>query len=250
MNINYRYFGKGDETIVFIHGLSDDMTYWMSLSEHLKDSYKILLYDIRGHGESQFEYFTIDTLVEDLHDLLLKENIEKATLVGFSLGGNIALEFSIRYPEIVEKLILMATFSEFDEQLESTFIEFRNALNVSFEEFYDVIINYVLPKDIIDRHHEELEFIKYEKAKTANLEAILCGVEAGFDFNCTDRLQLIDAETLIMAGRDDEIVSINLLKILNDNIKNSNLIVFDDTKHNLLIGGNIEEILGLMRKFI
>ena len=90
----------------------------------------------------------------------------------------------------------------------------------------------------------------FKKAKTANLEAILCGVEAGFDFNCTDRLQLIDAETLILAGRDDEIVSINLLKILNDNIKNSNLIVFDDTKHNLLIGGNIEEILGLMGKFI
>ena len=250
MKINYMYFGQGDETIVFIHGLSDDINYWSGLSEHLKNRYKILLYDIRGHGKSEFEEFNIEVLVEDLYGLLLKENIEKASLVGFSLGGNIALDFTIRYPEIVEKLVLMASFSEFDEQLESKFIEFRNALNVSFEEFYDVIIKYVLPEDIIDMHCKELELIKHEKAKTANIEAILCGVEDGFNFNCTSHLQSIDVPTLILVGRDDEIISMNLSQILNNNIKNSRMVVFDNTKHNLLIGKNIDEILKLMCEFL
>ena len=55
---------------------------------------------------------------------------------------------------------------------------------------------------------------------------------------------------MILAGRDDDIISLKLSEILNDNIKNSQLMIFDDTKHNLLIGKNISEILELMRKFL
>ncbi|MBQ9026467.1 MAG: alpha/beta hydrolase, partial [Methanobrevibacter sp.] len=212
--------------------------------------YKILLYDIRGHGKSELGDFSIDILVEDLHDLISKLSIKKASLVGFSLGGNVALGFALKYGEIVEKLVLMASFSQCDRQLEDKFIEFRDALDVSFEEFYDVIINYVLPEDILEKNREALNLIKHEQAKTANIEAIKCGVNMGFGFNCTDQLSHVNAPTLILAGRDDEIVSLDLAEILNENIKNSQLIVFDDTKHNLLIGRNISEILKLIRQFI
>ena len=250
MKTNYQYFGEGEKTIVFIHGLGNDLNYWILLSSQLNNEYKILLYDIRGHGKSEFKDFTIDSLVNDLYELLLKENIDKISLVGFSLGGNIALAFTIKYPEIVEKLVLMASFSECDSQLTSRFLEFRNALEVSFEEFYDVIMDYVLPQDILNKNREALELIKYEKAKTDNIEAIMCGVEIGFDFNMTDRLQDISAPTLILSGRDDEIISLEIAEILNRNIKNSRLVVFENTKHNLLIGNNVDEILNLIRQFI
>ena len=58
------------------------------------------------------------------------------------------------------------------------------------------------------------------------------------------------AKTLIMAGRDDDIVSIDLAEILNENIGDSRLVIFDNTKHNLLIGRNIDDILQLIRQFI
>ncbi|WP_407380996.1 alpha/beta fold hydrolase [Methanobrevibacter sp.] len=250
MKTNYVYFGKGSKTIVFIHGLSDDLNYWMKLASHLKSEYRILLYDIRGHGKSEFGDFSIDMLVSDLYELLCSEKIEKASLVGFSLGGNIALSFAIKYPQIVERLILMASFSQCDENLESKFMEFRDALDISFEEFYDVIINYVLPDDILNRHREDLEFIKIQQAKNANLKAIKAGVDMGFGFNCTGHLNEVSAKTLIMAGRDDVIVSLDLAEILNENIRDSRLVIFDNTKHNLLIGRNIDDILQLIRQFI
>ena len=250
MEMNYLLEGSGDKTIVFIHGLSDNLCFWQKLSQHLKDEYQILLYDIRGHGKSPYVPFTMDSLACDLHDLLLKLNIEKCSLIGLSMGGNIALSFALKYPDMAEKLIIMSSFSRADDNLKSKFDEMENAIRNSYEEFYDMMIKYVLPKDVFEKNKELLELYKNESAKSANIEAIENGIDIGRDFSITDRLKCISNPALILAGRDNELTVPALSKILNDNIENSQLVVFDNTKHNLLIGRNISEILKLIRKFI
>lgn len=250
MEMNYAVEGSGDKTVVFIHGLSDSMEYWRVLSSSLHDDYMMVLYDIRGHGKSLYEPFTIDLLVDDLYNLLLKLNIEKTSLIGFSLGGNIALSFAVKYPDIAERLVIMSSFSECDENLKSKFKELRYAINKSYEDFYDAIIHYVIMDDVFNRNREVLEIVKRESAKTANLEAIANGIDMGFDLNISDQLCGIDNPTLILAGREDDLISQDLTDIMKNNIKNSNMVVFDDIKHNLLIGDNVSEILRLIRKFI
>ena len=251
MKVNYVFEGNGYKTIVFIHGLSDDLEYWRKLSSRLKDEYKILLYDIRGHGKSLGENnFTMDLLAEDLHNLFSKLNIEKASLIGLSLGGNIALEFTVRYPKLVDKLILMSSFSENDDNLTAKFKEFKKAINISYEAFFDTIVKYVLPQDIYYENMEVLETVKNMKSGTANIKAIENGIDIGVNFNITAQLSEIEKPTLILNGADDDIISLDLARILNDNIKNSRLIIFDNTKHDLLIGDNIPEILTLIRRFI
>ena len=252
MKINYLYEGNGDKTLVFIHGLSDSLEYWQVLSSALTDDYKVLSYDIRGHGGSDYgnEKLTIDLLRDDLYNLFLKLNIEKATIIGFSLGGHIALSFILKYPELCDKMILMSTFSESDDNLISKSQEFKQAINISYEAFYDVIIKYVIPKSVYDENKDVLEYVKMQNAKTANLKAIGDAIDIISNFNITDQLSKIDNQTLILAGHDDDIVSLDLIQILNDNIKNSELVIFDNTKHNLLIGENVREILKLLRQFL
>jgi pimeloyl-ACP methyl ester carboxylesterase len=252
MNISYIFEGESDKTLVLIHGLSDSLQYWQRLSSRLNDEYQILRYDIRGHGQSDLgdEDFTIDLLVDDLHHLISELDLDKVSLIGFSMGGNIALAFAIKYPESVDRLIVMSSFSENDENLKSRFIEFQNAIDISFETFYDVIINYVLPEDVIERNREVLECAKIQSAKTANPEGIRMGIDMGSSFSITGRLSSISAPTMILQGRDDDIVSMHLADVLNDNIRNSQLMVFDDTKHNLLIGRNFDEIIELIRIFL
>lgn len=250
MEINYVYEGSGDKTIVFIHGLSDSLEYWQGLAKHLNNEYNVLIYDIRGHGKSPYEPFTMDMLVDDLHGLLLKLNIKKASLIGLSLGGNIALSFAIEYLDIVEKLIIMSSFSEVDENLKSKFFEFKKAIDISYEALFDCMIRYVLPDDVFEENKEFLEILKMEASKTVNPEAIKNGISIGENFYVTDKLSTINHPTLILAGRDDEITDIGLAKILNENIINSKLTVFDNTCHNLLIGGNIKEIIKLIRQFV
>ena len=65
----------------------------------------------------------------------------------------------------------------------------------------------------------------------------------GMDLNITNQLGNLDNPTLILAGREDDLISIDLINILKDNIKNSKVIIFDEIKHNLLIGENISKIL-------
>ena len=252
MEVNYIFEGSGDKTIVFIHGLADSLEYWMGLYSMLKNEDKILLYDVRGHCNSSLgeNEFTMDLLAEDLHNLFLKLNIEKASLVGLSLGGNIALTFTLKYSEFVDKIILMSSYSENDDNLTSKLIEFKNTINISYEVFFDNMVKYVIPQEVYDENREVLEVVKNMKAETANIKAIENGIDVVINFNITDQLSKIENKTLILYGIDDDIVSLNLAQVLNNNIKNSELIIFDNTKHNLLIENNISKILKLIKEFI
>lgn len=252
MKINYVFEGHGDKTIVFVHGLMDSLEYWRRLSSSLNDEYRTLIYDIRGHGDSPLgdDAFNIDTLVDDLYNLFLKLGIEKASLVGLSMGGNIVLSFAIRYPDLVDKIVLMSTYSETDDNLESILLEFKQAISISYEAFFDVIIRYVIPEKVYDQNKDALEILKREKAKKANIDSIKNGIDVGLDFNVTHDLNKIDCPALILAGRDDDIISLELCNILKSNIKNSDLIIFENTKHDVLFGRNLSEVSELLRRFL
>ena len=251
ISINYKLEGEG-KRIVFVHGLSDSLKYWNIISLELKEKYQVLSFDLRGHGKSTDEdkKTTIDLYHEDLYQLLNALNIDDAVFIGFSLGGNVILDFAIKHPEMVNGLIVMSSFPEHTGELEKVFDEFREAIDKGFVEFYDVIIPYVLPKDILEENREILEGIKYEGAKVANVEGIRKGIEAGYDFNITDELSQINTPTLVLAGRDDDLTNLEIQKKISDNIEDSKLIVFDNTKHNLLIGRNITEILKIIDEFM
>jgi pimeloyl-ACP methyl ester carboxylesterase len=68
------------------------------------------------------------------------------------------------------------------------------------------------------------------------------------DFDIEDELSRIDVPTLVLAGRYDEIIPLESQKELHGKIKNSRLIVFDDVRHNLLVGKNNEKILDILKK--
>lgn len=248
--MNYKIDGQG-ETLVFIHGLSDSLLYWEFLASNLKDNYRVLRFDLEGHGESELrnDEITIDTYVNDLLGLLDELNIGKFHLIGFSLGGAIALDFTVKHPQMVDSLVLMSSFCKVDEYLEDIFNRFRNALESSFEDFYDLILPMVLCPDVIDNNFEELEFYKNIASKTANAQAYVKAIDAGSDFNVENELSEIDVLTLVLAGKYDDLTLLESQKDMQGKIKNSKLMVLDDVKHNLLIGENNEKILEILRDF-
>jgi 2-succinyl-6-hydroxy-2,4-cyclohexadiene-1-carboxylate synthase len=109
ININYRIFRKGTP-LVLIHGFSSSWEMWLPLIKDLPDKYQVIVYDIRGHGLSTApsgeENYSLDILVNDLHDLLGYLGVKEAVVGGLSLGGAIALGFAYRYPEFVKELLI------------------------------------------------------------------------------------------------------------------------------------------------
>lgn len=247
--MNYKLEGSG-ETLVFIHGLSDSLLYWEYLASNLKDQYQVLRVDLRGHGESELkdDELTIGLFADDLHSLLRELNIGKVGLIGFSLGSAVALDFAIRYPQMVSSLVLMSSFYRVDEHLENIFNQFKNALDNGFGDFYDLILPMVLCPDVINDNLENLEALKEFASLSANTQAYIQACDAGLDFDVEDKLSQIDVPTLILAGKYDEITVLESQKELQRKITNSKLIVFDDVKHNLLVGKNNEKILNILKK--
>ena len=247
--MNYKLEGSG-QTLVFIHGLSDSLLYWEYLASNLKDQYQVLRVDLRGHGESELkdDELTIGLFADDLHSLLRELNIGKVGLIGFSLGSAVALDFAIRYPQMVSSLVLMSSFYRADEHLENIFNQFKNALDKGFGDFYDLILPMVLCPDVINDNRENLEVLKEFASLSANTQAYIQACDAGLDFDVEEKLSQIDVPTLILAGKYDEITVLESQKELQRKITNSKLIVFDDVKHNLLVGKNNEEILNILKK--
>ncbi len=109
-----RRLGNGKNPLLVIHGGPDwDHHYLIPPFEMIADHYPVLLFDIRGCGGStKFgipEKYSIEQVVEDLVQLLDKEGISKAWLLGFSFGGRILLRFAKKYPHRVKALVLAST---------------------------------------------------------------------------------------------------------------------------------------------
>lgn len=107
IQLNFIEQGQG-QPMVFLHGNGEDSSYFVHQIAHFSKSYRVIAIDTRGHGQSPRgeKPFAIKQFAEDLKDFLDTRNIAKAIILGFSDGGNIALEFALKYPERVEKLIL------------------------------------------------------------------------------------------------------------------------------------------------
>jgi len=248
--MNYKVEGTG-ESLVFIHGLSDSLLYWEFLASNLKNDYQVIRMDLRGHGESDIgkDKITVELLSNDLNDLLSELNIKKAHLIGFSLGGAVTLDFAINYPEKVSSIVLMSSFSNSDEYLTEVFTQLRNALGIGFEEFYDLILPMVLCPDVIEDNREELEALKNLASKTANTDAYIKATDACMDFNVENQLSKINIPTLILAGHYDNISLPDSQRKIHEKISNSKFVIFENTKHNLLVGKNNQKILDILKDF-
>ena len=107
IRLHYTEHGSGIPFIL-LHGNGEDGSYFVHQIEYFKNRYRVIALDTRGHGQSPRgeKPFTIRQFAEDLHDFMDEKGIEKAHILGFSDGGNIALIFALKYPERVDHLIL------------------------------------------------------------------------------------------------------------------------------------------------
>ena len=99
--------GQG-QPLILLHGNGEDSSYFVHQIEHFAKAYRVIAIDTRGHGQSPRgeKPFSIKQFAEDLNDFMNEHSIAKASIFGFSDGGNIALTFALKHPEKVEKLVL------------------------------------------------------------------------------------------------------------------------------------------------
>lgn len=109
VDIKLNFIEKGSgKPLILLHGNGEDHTYFVHQINEFSQFFRVIALDTRGHGQSPRgeALFTIVQFVEDLYSFMAENNIQKAHLLGFSDGGNIALTFALKHPEMVDNLIL------------------------------------------------------------------------------------------------------------------------------------------------
>jgi pimeloyl-ACP methyl ester carboxylesterase len=109
ITLYYQSYGSG-EPLILLHGNGEDSGYFIHQIDFFAENYHVFTVDTRGHGKSPrgTAPFTIKQFADDLQDFMDEHNLEKAIILGFSDGANIAMKFALYYPERTRALILNA----------------------------------------------------------------------------------------------------------------------------------------------
>src|SRR5690554_6787911 len=143
MELHYRKEGSGP-VIVIIHGLYGSSDNWLNMGKRLAENHTVFTVDQRNHGRSPFsDSHTFDDMRDDLAEFFDKHEIDRATIIGHSMGGKTAMWFAADYPEKVEKLVIadIAPKNYLERYENSKFHQHRNILMAMMDLNFDVVKN-------------------------------------------------------------------------------------------------------------
>lgn len=107
MKLFYRQYGKG-KPLIILHGLFGLSDNWVSHGKRLAEQFSVFLVDLRNHGQSphspSFNYYT---MVDDLYEFIEDHKLNKPIIIGHSMGGKVAMNFALSYPEMIDKLVVI-----------------------------------------------------------------------------------------------------------------------------------------------
>ena len=228
--IQYLKVGEGEgPPVVLLHGFGGDINIWVFNQENLAEERTVYALDLPGHGGSSKDVGDgdLDSFVEVVASFLDEMDVEKAHLVGHSMGGAVAGSFALAHPDRVESLILIAS-AGLGEEINGEYIEGFIAANRR-KEMKNVLGLLFADPDLVTRDlvNNELRFKRMDGVD----EALRAIADKMFpDGKQADVPDLSGVEVPILAvwGREDEIVPHSHAENLPDQARAE---VLDDTGH-------------------
>ena len=203
----YRIDGAGARWVTFVTGIANDLTMWDGQVPALAADFRILRYDLRGHGGSEATPgdYSIDILVEDLRTLLDSVAVGKTSLVGLGLGGAIAQAFAIDHPDRVERLMPCCCRARMVPDFAAMWHKLRETVQQKgLETIVEPTVQRWFSEDFKAAHPEVLEKIR-RMIRGTSQEGYL-GVTAAFlGLDVEGRLGTIRAPTLYVSGANDHL---------------------------------------------
>jgi 3-oxoadipate enol-lactonase len=234
--ISYNDEGNtGDPVIIFIHGFPFNKSMWDKQMEVLKENYRVIAYDVRGHGNSDggTKDFSIDLFATDLLNLMNAVKIDKAILCGLSMGGYIALNAVENYPDRFDALILSDTTCTSDtlEVKAKRMKTIETIKKNGVEKFADESVKNLFAPESFSTKKKEIAAVREMIVNTT--EESLCKTLRAFyerKESCT-KLQNINVPVLIMVGNEDKITPLAAAQFMNKKIKESLLSIIEHAGH-------------------
>lgn len=256
IQIYYEVKGEGFP-LVMISGLSGNLDWWNpQMIQELSKRNKIVIFDNRGAGrsdESDTEY-TIKSFADDTAGLMDTLRVPKAHVLGVSMGGMIAQELAINYPEKVEKLVLCSTNCGGARSVPpSQEVLGMLTADVSGWSAEDVVTKITVPlcltKDFVDGNPGFVEFMTRQILKAPiSSKAFMRQLSAIMQFDTYDRLSQIRSPTLILHGKRDILIPPENGSILAKAIPNAKFVTFEKSAH--ILAEDMREVIHAITEFL
>ena len=229
-NLHYVDAGSGS-VVVLLHGLADDVGVWESVMPALAAKHRVIALDQIGFGRSDKPLlgYRAGTFVDFLDGFLNELKIDRASLVGNSLGGWIAANFALAHPERIDRLVLCdaAGYAAVPKTMDPRAL---NALRLASRED----IRYLGPLTFHNKRFYEDVDLAFKQRVTAGdnytVNQLLDSMISGEDV-LDGRLGAIHKPTLIVWGREDKLIPLNFAERFHKEITGSRLEVIDDCGH-------------------
>ena len=221
--------------IIFIHGFPFNKSMWHLQVAALKDNYRVISYDVRGHGKTDTgsQDFSIALFTQDFIALINELELEKVTLCGLSMGGYIALDAMENHRDRFNALILCDTqcAAETPEAYEKKMQAIENIKVNRKEQFADESIKNLFAPESYNTKQIEVAHI-LETIMDTNTEALCKTLEALATRNSTcEKLSEIEVPVLILVGKEDRVTPPAASRLMNGKISGSEMLTIVHAGH-------------------
>jgi len=230
----YEIHGKeGAPWLTLSHSLACSVRMWDEQIASFKDRYRILAYDSRGHGQTEAPSgaYTLEQLADDLKGLLDHLKIAKTHYCGLSMGGMIGQTFALKYPGILQTLVLADTSSRIPPEVGPMWEErIKVAQTQGMQPLVQPTLERWLTASYRSAHPETVARIGKLIADTPVPGYVGC-CHAIPKLNLTARLKEIKAPIQIIVGADDQGTPVAMSQAIHDNAPGSRLDILPNAAH-------------------
>lgn len=245
--VTYHLLGDGPP-ILLLHGITSSSRTWKAITPILARDYTVIAPDLLGHGRSakpQGDY-SIGGYASGVRDLLVALDIPRATVVGHSLGGGVAMQFGYQFPQRVERLVLVATGGigkEVSPALRAAALPGSElVLPLLFTPaLHDVMFGLrralarvgLSPGSDLDGVAQGFASLTRADARRAFLDTVRSVIDpSGQRVSARDRLYLTsDIPSLIVWGDQDRIIPVEHAAVAHELMPGSRLEIFEGSGH-------------------
>jgi pimeloyl-ACP methyl ester carboxylesterase len=235
ITLHYRVVGDGP-WLTIVGGLGDNARNWAAIAAQLGRRFKTLLIDNRGAGQSDRPPgpYHIEDMAADVTGVLESLGIGRTHLLGFSMGGKIALHIAIHRPDLLDKLILVAATAAYEKGASHIRDAARNLLNhfdntaSHFEAQFDLLFS-----DAYKKKFRTGSFAKFklEDPNPQTREDFLAQYAAVRDFDASRDAHLVIAPTLVLSGTKDRMTPHENSEWLAEHIPHARLVLYPGVGH-------------------
>ena len=252
MELFYRHLGKG-KPLIILHGLFGSSDNWMTIARALSEKYQLFILDQRNHGQSfHSEEFNYKVMVADLMNFIKMHSIINPYIMGHSMGGKVGMQFAVRNPDFLDKLVVVDIAPKTYEVHHDVILEGLQSINIdslkSRSEADKALAAYVpqvlvrnfLLKNLARNPEGTYRWKINLKVIAENIEGIAEGLDENFAFY--KPALFIDGEKSTYINKDD-------LKLIDKIFPDNQVITVGDAGH-WVHAEKTEKFLDIVKKFL